>query len=94
MVNGALVWGLAIVASFLLGLVFAAQRRDGRVSLQALLHEPPAIPPKYIARALRTEGARSLRRPDVLFLTVFYTLLAVLLGFAIGMAVLKNVLPG
>lgn len=91
MINGAAVWGVAIVGSFLVGYLLAARRRDGRLDLVRLLREPPPVPPALVWRELRQSGFRALARPDLLFLAISYSLLVALVSIAIAMEVVKHV---
>ena len=89
-VNGALIWGFVRVISLILGVALATYRRDKRFSVAILLTNPQATPPTYIIQQLRLGGARVLLRGDIFFLTLFYSLMAILFGFALGMVLLRH----
>lgn len=88
-INGALVWGFALNISLILGVVLATYRRDGRFSVKTLIKNPQPVPPAYVVRALRRDGARGLLRADVMFVFIFYTILVVLLGTGIGITIIQ-----
>lgn len=89
-INGALIWGLALVISLSLGVALATYRRDKRFSVAVLITRPQPTPPTYVIQQLRLEGARALLRGDVFFLTLFYCLMAILFGFGLGVVLVKN----
>jgi len=89
--SGALVWGLALTISLAIGVALATHRRDGKLSLRTLFTDPQPTPPSYVLRELREGGVRVLLRGDVLALFLFYSLLAILAGFAVGMIVIKRI---
>lgn len=89
-VNGAVIWGLALITSLAFGVALATYRRDKRFSVPALITKPQPTPPAYIIQQLRLRGARALLHGDIFFLTLFYSLMAILVGFALGMVILKH----
>lgn len=90
-VNGPLVWGLVLIVSFLIGVSLATYRRDGHFRLRTVLTDPQPTPPSYVLRELRREGFRALARGDILLLLLSYAVLASLVGFAIGMVLVKRI---
>lgn len=69
---GAYIWYIVLVGSYVTGVLARQAVRDGKLSLYRYFRDPPSGPPLAILKETRALGWRALRRPDLVFLLVFY----------------------
>jgi hypothetical protein len=74
-VSPALVWGLAIVLTWIGGIGARLWKREGRLSLLKVVFYEDNIP-KVFVEAFRAEGARALLRLDIALLSCCFLLVA------------------
>ncbi len=77
--NGALVYALTLIGSFVLGIVLYVKRRDGKVRLMSVVLFNESVPGVFLSAA-RSEGLRFLRRPEMVFFSLSFLLLVGLLA--------------
>ena len=80
--NAALVWGLAIVATFTSGVIAAVLRRDGQLTLSRVFTFESV--PRYLLQEFRRDRTKALRRLDIRLFLSSFGMLTLLFLIAIG----------
>lgn len=87
-INGALIYGLAIVLTFVFGVLFAVYRKHRRISVRLVLSFESV--PRYVLAEMRREGAKGLLRPDLLSFLISFSLIALMFILPILLALSRR----